>query len=63
MEPYHTITSKKPAKHAKLAVAALVDNDVGDKLKAAPNNNQEGSSKNNKKEVETSSKPKKQVKV
>jgi len=39
MEPYHTITSKKPAKHAKLAVAALVDNDVGDKLKAAPNNN------------------------
>ena len=55
--------SKKPAKRAKPAVAALVDDDVSDKLEAAPNNDQEGSGEDNEEEVETPSKPKKQVKV
>jgi len=54
---------EKPAKRARPAVAAPVDDDVGDEPEAAPNNDQEGSGEDNEEEVETPSKPKKQVKV
>jgi len=55
--------SEKLAKRARPAVAAPVDDDVGDEPEAAPNNDQEGSGEDNEEEVETPSKPKKQVKV